>query len=97
MEVYYDEQQKDYSISAGVPEWEVKEVEAKDDYKLLITFVTGEKKLFDFKPLLDQVYYKELKDNEELFKKATVGGDTVVWNDEIDIAPEYLYENGTPV
>ena len=73
------------------------EVEVKEDYKLLITFVTGEQKLFDFKPLLDQVYYKELKDNEELFKKATVGGDTVVWNDEIDIAPEYLYEHGIPV
>ena len=97
MEVYFDERFNDYVYSAGVPEWEVKEVEAKDDYKLLITFVTGEKKLFDFKPLLDQVYYKELKDNEELFKKATVGGDTVVWNDEIDIAPEYLYEHGTPV
>lgn len=95
--IYFDEKINDYIVDAGTPNWFVEDVIANDDYTLLITFVTGEKKLFDFKPLLDQVYYRELKDNEELFKKATVGGDTVVWNDEIDIAPEYLYENGIPV
>lgn len=96
MEKYYDEQQKDYVYFVDNPEWEVKEVEAKDDYKLLITFATGEKKIFDFAPLLNQIYYKDLID-KELFKKACVGGDTVVWNDEIDIAPEYLYENSIPI
>ena len=95
--IYFDEKINDYIFDAGTPNWFVEDVIANDDYTLLITFVTGERKLFDFKPLLDQVYYRELKDNEELFKKATVGGDTVVWNDEIDIAPEYLYENGIPV
>ena len=29
--------------------------------------------------------------------KATVKGGTVAWNDEIDIAPEYLYENGEEI
>ena len=96
MEVYFDERFNDYVYSAGIPEWEVKEVEAKDDYKLLITFVTGEKKLFDFKPLLDDYYFIPLK-NIDLFKKAYICGRSVVWSDEIDIAPEYLYENGIPV
>ena len=39
------------------PNWFVDNVEANDDYTLLLTFITGEIKLFDFKPLLDDNYF----------------------------------------
>ena len=71
MEVYYDEQLKDYIISAGIPDYKITDVIANDDYTLLLTFVTGEKKLFDFKPLLDEYPFEPLK-NLGLFKKAFV-------------------------
>ncbi len=95
MEVYYDEQLKDYIISAGIPDYKITDVKANDDYTLLLTFVTGEKKLFDFKPLLDEYPFEPLK-NLGLFKKAFVCCG-VAWNDDIDIDGEYLYEHGTPV
>ena len=78
------------------PNWFVDNVEANDDYTLLLTFITGERKLFDFKPLLDDYYFEPLK-NIDFFKKAHISGRSVIWNDDIDIAPEYLYENGIPI
>ncbi|GAB6392040.1 MAG: DUF2442 domain-containing protein [Treponematales bacterium] len=39
--------------------------------------------------------FRKLKD-AALFGKAHIEGGAVVWNDEIDIAPEALYEEGRP-
>jgi hypothetical protein len=72
------------------------EVEPRNNYTLLLTFETGEKKIFDFKPKLQQELYRPLKDIN-LFMKAHNAGFGVIWNDTIDIAAEPLYYNGTPV
>lgn len=69
----------------------VKEVEVLEDYKLLLTFNTGEIKIFNMKDKLEQKAFSPLKDLE-LFKKAKVEFGTVVWNDEIDYCPDCLYE-----
>ncbi len=76
--------------------WIVTDVKADADYKLLLTFITGEKKVFNFMPLLDDKVNHPLKDIN-LFLKAKVHHHTVMWSEDIDISPEYLYENGIPV
>lgn len=73
------------------PKWVVKKVIANSDYTLLLTFENGEKKLYNAVPLLKKDIYKPLM-NLSFFMKAKVECGTVVWSDEIDIAPEHLYE-----
>lgn len=77
------------------PVWVVKNVIAKEDYTLLITFADGEKKLYNARPLLEKSIYSQLK-NLAFFMGAKADCGTVVWNDDIDIAPEHLYEMSVP-
>ena len=63
----------------------------KDDFLMLITFSTGETKLFDARPYLEKGVFTRLK-NLELFKQAYVAFDTVCWPGDLDIAPETLYD-----
>ena len=78
------------------PNWSVEEVEPRDDYTLLITFADGEKKLYDAAPLLKKKTFEPLKD-VRFFMSAKAEYETVVWTDDIDIAPEHLYEYGSPL
>jgi len=68
----------------------VKDVIAKKDYTLLITFTNGEKKIFDVKPYLETGVFKQLK-NPVFFITARAEYGTVVWNDELDIDPDTLF------
>ena len=61
------------------------------DYLLQLEFDNGEKKLFDFSDYLNYKCYNTLK-NVDNFNKAKVFLGTVSWGDNIDIAPETLYE-----
>lgn len=80
-------------IYASVPCLCVVDVTASTDYTLTLTFSDGQKKLFDFKPLLSKNIYQELN-NLNLFMKAETDGCGVIWNDDIDIDPTWLYEHG---
>ena len=73
-----------------MPKWVVKKVEAKPDFILDVTFESGKNGKFDIKPLMDKYPYNKL--TKELFTQAKIVGGSVAWNDEIDIAPEILYE-----
>ena len=70
----------------------VREVVARDDYKLEITFTNGEVGVFDCAHLLSFGVFKELEDIR-YFKQARVEGGTVVWPHEQDICPDTLYED----
>lgn len=96
MRTMYDENIKDYVCFVSSPVWVVKSVVADSDYKLNITFANGEERIYDALPLLEKKIYEPLKDLS-LFMSAKVVCDTVVWNDDIDIAPEHLYECSKPV
>lgn len=63
-------------------------------YTLLCTFSTGETKKVDLTSLLNLPAYEELKDEKEFIRYGIDG--TVFWANGADIAPEYLFENGTP-
>ncbi len=66
-----------------------------DDYVLWLRFSTGEAKVFDFKPLLDDVAFQPLLD-KDVFNSVYIDYGVTVWNDgDIDISPEYLYNNST--
>lgn len=76
--------------------WTVKKVKPLAEYKLLLTFEHGTKKIFDMKPYLKYSMYKPLEDMA-LFNSVHTNGETAVWNDDIDIAPETLYDKGVEI
>lgn len=65
-------------------------VEPMDGYVLKVTFNNGETRQFDVAPYLAYPAFQALKQGN-LFMQARVAHHTVIWNDEVDIAPESLY------
>lgn len=79
---------------AGEPKTPIKVVgiKALPDYQLWLRFNNGESKVFDFKPLLDESCYIQLKD-KNIFNDVYIDYGVPVWcNGDVDIAPEYVYE-----
>lgn len=78
----------------------VKSVNALPDYRLSVQFAEGVTKIYDVKPLFAKwESFKALKKSEELFYDVKVdeGGYGVIWNDEIDLSCDELFENGNTV
>ena len=72
---------------------EVQSVKPLDDMMLLLTFTSGEKRLYDGTILLQYPAFKPLAD-ESIFMSAKVEHGVVTWCDgEIDIAPESMYKD----
>ena len=68
-----------------------------DGFRLLVCFQSGERMLYDMKPLLHRVKdFSPLLSVPGLFRQAVVdpGGFGVSWNDEIDISGSELWANG---
>lgn len=95
MKKVYDAKLKDYVCVADKELLTVTDVKANADFSLLLTFSNGEKRLYDATPLLKEKLYQDLR-NTHLFLQAKALYGTVVWNDNLDIAPEYLYEQSIP-
>ena len=64
--------------------WTVKNVKPLKEYKLLLTFECGTKKIFDMKPYLKYPMYEPLADIS-LFNSVCTNGQTAVWNDDINM------------
>ena len=77
----------------------VKNVFPLDDYKLSIQFAIGVTKIYDVKPLFSwrEVFNNLKKDNLFNYVFVDVGGCGIVWNDDIDLSCEELWENGVEV
>ena len=73
----------------------VKEVIPLDDGMMIVTFSTGEKRLFDAKTLEGSAFAPLA--NREIFANPVLRYGVITWdNGEIDIAPEYVYYNSSP-
>jgi len=70
----------------------VKDAKYKNDYKIEVEFNDNKKGLVDLKDFIEKGKlkpFKKLQDKEK-FKNFKVDY-TIKWNDELDLAPEYLY------
>ena len=75
----------------------VKKVEVVDDYKLIITFINNQIKIFDVKPYLNDKFWSRLS-NYEIFKNVKVSGGSITWLDEeIDFCPDEVYEKSVDI
>ena len=70
---------------------EITKAEYIDGYRLRLYFNTGEVRIADLESSLVGEVFLPLR-NIEMFKRFTVKFDTVTWENEADLAPEYLYE-----
>ena len=85
---------KDDICYAGELKEEIKVVEVKPlrGRMLLVTFSTGEQRLFDA-AMLEGSAFKPLED-ENVFNNPTLFHGVITWNNgEIDIAPETVYRD----
>lgn len=75
----------------------IKKVSALPEYKLSVEFCEGVTKIYDVKPLLEkETFFATLMDQPEVFASVSVdvGGYGIVWNDELDLSCDELWENG---
>lgn len=77
----------------------IKNVMPLPDYRLSVQFSEGCTKIYDVKPLFDRIpAFAELKDGnifEDVY--VDVGGYGIVWNDDLDLSCEELWDNGEAV
>ncbi len=81
-------------VYGGEPEkiLSILKVKTLPDYIMLITFSTGETRLFDATVLKGEAF--ELLKNENIFQNAKIEHGVVTWADgEIDCSPEFMYKN----
>lgn len=69
---------------------------AQHDYTLLLTFINGEHRIYNARPLLEKELFSALR-SLPFFLHARAAYGTVIWNDDIDIAPEHLYKHSIPI
>lgn len=71
---------------------EISSVKALDDMIMLISFSTGETRLFDATILQGEVF-ESLK-KKEIFENPIINHGVVTWDGgNIDCAPEFMYDN----
>ena len=78
----------------------VKYVAAIPDFRLSVQFSEGVTKVYNLKPLFEKLpIFKQLEKNPSRFANVhvDVGGYGIVWDDELDLSCDELWENGTVV
>lgn len=78
----------------------IKNVAALPDYRLSVQFSEGATKIYDVKPLFEKLpVFAALKADVRTFYSVSVdiGGYGIVWNDELDLSCDELWEHGTQV
>jgi hypothetical protein len=66
------------------------------DYKLILTFDSGDKKIFDVTPYINGDWYNELLSIDYFLSVRIIcNGIGIEWPNGQDISPHELYENST--
>lgn len=81
-------------VYGGTPQENIRvsDVKILDDMIMLLSFTTGEMRLFDATILKGEAF-KRLRE-ETIFKDPVIEHGVVTWdNGNIDCAPEYMYDN----
>lgn len=87
-------------IGGSVMFHKIKNVAALPEYKLSVQFSEGVTKIYDVKPLFVKIpLFAGLMENPAEFACVTVdvGGYGIVWNDELDLSCDELWENGVQI
>ncbi len=71
------------------------DVKPLKNYRILVTFETGEIKIFDVTPYISGDWFGKLKETE-YFNTVHIHNNIVTWAGEQDIAPHELYEFSIP-
>jgi hypothetical protein len=68
--------------------------ELQDEYKIIVEFSDGVNGIIDFKKILEEDHREIVREllNMELFKTVKVNLNTLCWDNDVDFAPDYLYE-----
>jgi len=85
----------DWSDIAMATYPKVKSVTPLSGKQLFVTFITGDTRVYDCAPLLNESSFYPLKD-EAFFKNVHVDqtGYGIVWNDNVDLSESELWING---
>lgn len=71
-------------------------VKPLEGYRLLVTFDSGETRIYDVNPLIRGEWFGQLRDIN-VFNTVHVAGISVEWEDGQDVCPDDLYYNSVPV
>jgi len=68
--------------------------EIKNDYVICVEFNDGKNGTIDFKKILEEDHREIIREllDKELFKTVKVNLNTLCWDNEVDFAPDYLYQ-----
>jgi Mg/Co/Ni transporter MgtE len=68
--------------------------ELKNDYRIFVEFNNGVKGIIDFKKILEEDHREIIREllDKELFRTVKVNLNTLCWDNEVDFAPDYLFE-----
>ena len=78
----------------------IKAVNALPNYELSVQFAEGVTKIYDVKPLFEKwPAFEVFKTSDTLFSQVKVdaGGYGVIWNDDLDLSCDELFENGRTI
>ena len=68
--------------------------ELKENYKIFVEFDNGLKGTIDFQKILEEDHREIIREllDKELYKTVKINLNTLCWDNEVDFAPEFLYE-----
>lgn len=76
--------------------YKVKDISALPNLRLSVQFANGTTKVYDVAPLLERFAAFQPLQDENLFNsvEVDVGGYGIIWDDDIDLSCDELWENG---